>query len=490
MSRKNILKRFAPRTRVDACGQTVRPRLAVVFSSLLALGVTAQLAAGSPRPPNLVLLLADDLGYGDLGLTGSRQIPTPHIDSLAKDGIFFTAAYVTSPVCAPSRAGLMTGRHQAGFGFHDNLSPVQRGHDPEFVGLPLEETTLAERLKALGYATGLIGKWHLGELTKFQPQNRGFDEFWGWLGGAQDYFRAEPGGEAQMAGPIRCNFKDPSPLTYLTDDQGDESAAFIRRHKDRPFFLFASFAAPHTPMQATEADLEKFAHIDDKLRRTYCAMVYRLDQNVGKILNEIRAQGLERNTLVVFLSDNGGQSVPAMSNGSINAPFRGGKTNILEGGIRVPMIIRWPAALPAARTTDAMVSALDLFPTFVKAAGGTLDASDKLDGVDLLPFLTGQRDDPPHESLMWTYTVGRAMRSGDWKLVRLPDRLPMLYDLANDPGELHDLSLDQLDRTRTMLKELCQWEVRLANPVFREPAAWRQRHLRFYDSDYPMTQPE
>ncbi len=447
-------------------------------------------SAESTRPPNLVLLMADDLGYGDLGVTGSKQIPTPHLDALAKDGILFTAAYVTSPVCAPSRAGLMTGRHQASFGFHDNLAPVQPGHDPEFIGLPLDQTTLADRLKSLGYTTGLIGKWHLGELPKFQPQNRGFDEFWGWLGGAQDYFRAEPGGEGEMAGPIQCNFKTPAPLTYLTDDQGDESIAFIRRHKDRPFFLFASFAAPHTPMQATAADLEKFAHIDDRLRRTYCAMVYRLDQNVGKILGEIRAQGLERDTLVVFLSDNGGQSAPLISNGSINAPYRGGKTTVLEGGIRVPMIIRWPGKLPAEKTVDAMTSALDLFPTFVTAAGGAIDESDKIDGVDLVPFLTGRSADPPHQSLMWTYTVGRAMRSGDWKLVRLPDRLPMLYNLSADPGEQDDRSLDELDRTRTMFKELGQWEVRLHNPVFREPPSWRQRHLRFYDSETQMTQPE
>lgn len=455
-----------------------------------AICLSGLLMADAPKPPNLVLLLADDLGYGDLGATGSRQIPTPHIDALAASGVHFTHAYVSSSVCAPSRAGMMTGKHQASFGFHDNLTPVQPGHDPETVGLPLDQTTLADRLKTLGYATGLIGKWHLGERPQFHPTKRGFDEFWGWLGGAHDYFRAEPGGEKEMAGPILCNFKKPAPLTYLTDDQGDESVAFIRRHKDRPFFLFASFGAPHSPMQATAADLEKFAHIEDHRRRTYCAMVHRLDQNVGKILDEIRLHGLERDTLVVFLSDNGGPSAPGISNGSINAPYRGSKTTVLEGGIRVPMIIRWPAALLEARTVDAMVSSLDLFPTFVTAAGGTIDESENLDGVDLMPFLSGQKEKPPHESLMWTHTVGRAMRSGDWKLLRLPDRLPMLYDLGTDPGEQTDLALRELERTRAMLRELGLWETRLANPLFREPATWRQRHLRFYDSDYPLTQPE
>jgi arylsulfatase A-like enzyme len=426
----------------------------------------------------------------DLGVTGSRQIPTHHIDSLAADGVRFTDAYVSSAVCAPSRAGLMTGKHPVSFGFRDNLAPVQRGHDPEFVGLPLDQATLAGRLKALGYTTGLVGKWHLGELPKFSPLQRGFDEFWGYLGGAHDYFRAEPGGENQMAGPILCNFKEPAQLTYLTDDQGGECVDFIRRHRHSPFFLFASFAAPHTPMQATADDLQRFAHIDDRLRRTYCAMVFRLDQNIGRILAELRAQDLERDTFVVFLSDNGGQSAPGLSNGSLNAPFRGGKTTVLEGGIRVPMIFKWPATLPAGTRIDAMVSSLDIFPTFVGAAGGMIGNADNLAGVDLRPFLTGNHPPPPHSSLMWNYTVGGAIRSGDWKLIRLPDRLPMLYNLAADPAEKNDLALAQIERTRGLLQALGRWEMRSPNPVFREPADWRLRHLRFYDNDCRVTQPD
>ena len=440
--------------------------------------------------PNIVLILADDLGYGDLGVTGSKQIPTTHIDSLATQGIRFTNAYVTSAVCAPSRAGLMTGKHPVAFGFRDNLAPVQPGHDPEFVGLPLGQITLAERLKKLGYKTGIVGKWHLGELPKFSPLQRGFDEFWGYSGGAHDYFRAEPDGEKSMAGPILCNYRQPAPLTYLTDDQGNECVDFIRRHKDHPFFLFASFAAPHSPMQATEEDLNRFASIKDKLRRTYCAMVYRLDQNVGKILAELRTQGVDRETLVVFLSDNGGPSAAGLSNGSVNAPLRGSKTTVLEGGIRVPMIVRWPASLPSGKTMDAMVSSLDLLPTFITAAGGSTEPSEKLDGVNLLPLLSGKSGQPPHESLMWTYTVGSAIRSGDWKLIRLPDRLPMLYHLSMDPAEQNDLALEQLERTRSMLRELGQWELRAANPVFREPADWRIRHLKYYDSSAELTQPD
>lgn len=462
----------------------------LVFVFLLPGTVLAGPATSDTKTPNLVLILADDLGYGDLGITGSTQIPTPHIDSLAASGVRFTNAYVSSPVCAPSRAGLMTGKHQASFGFRDNLAPVQPGHDPEFVGLPLHQTTLAERLKKLGYTTGIVGKWHLGELPKFSPVERGFDEFWGFLGGSHDYFKAEPGGEKSMSGPILCNYKQPDPLTYLTDNQGDECVDFIRRHKQRPFFLFASFAAPHTPMQASEEDLKKFAHIKDVLRRTYCAMVYRLDLNIGRILAELHGQGIERDTFVVFLSDNGGPSAPGMSNGSVNAPLRGGKTSVLEGGIRTPMIFKWPAALPSGKTMDAMVSSLDILPTIVAAAGGKMDKSEDLTGMDLLPDLTDKSGRLSPRSLMWTYTVGSAIRSGDWKLVRLPDRLPMLYHLAADPAERNDLALEQIDRTREMLQELGRWETRLPNPVFREPADWRIRHLKFYDSDYPLHQPE
>lgn len=463
-----------------------------LFLAAAAFATTAPCdAVGTPpKPPNFILLLADDLGYGDLGVTGSKQVPTPHLDALATSGVLVTNGYVTSSVCAPSRAGLMTGKHQVTFGFRDNLAPVQPGHDPEFVGLPVNQTTLAQRLKALGYTTGLVGKWHLGEQPQFHPTKRGFDEFWGWLGGAHDYFRAELGGEKAMAGPILCNFKEPAPLTYLTDDQGDECLGFIRRHKDRPFFLFASFAAPHTPMQATKADLEKFAHIPDKLRRTYCAMVYRLDQNIGRILAELRDLGIERDTFVVFLSDNGGQTAPGMSTGAVNAPLRGGKTTVLEGGIRVPMIFRWPAALPAGKTVDEMITALDFVPTFVHAAGGSIRPQEKLDGVDLLPFLTGNAGTIPREPMKWLYTVGSAIRDGDWKLVRLPDRLPMLYHLPGDPAELDDVSQAHPDRTRAMLRELGLWETRAANPVCREPADWRQRHLRFYDATYQLTQPE
>jgi arylsulfatase A-like enzyme len=275
-------------------------KLSLLF--LFVCTLSAEPVVSAPKLPNFILILADDLGYGDLGVTGSKQIPTPHIDSLALHGIHFTNAYVSSCVCAPSRAGLMTGKHQASFGFRDNLAPVLPGHDPEFVGLPLNQTTLAQRLKPLGYVTGLVGKWHLGELPQFSPLKRGFDEFWGYLDGAHDYFRSEPGGEKQMAGPLQCNYKKPAALTYLTDYEGNECVDFIRRHKDSPFFLYASFAAPHTPSQAKEKGFEALCSHQGSAAGHLLRDGVSSRCNVGKIFDELRKQGIERDTFVVFMS--------------------------------------------------------------------------------------------------------------------------------------------------------------------------------------------
>ncbi len=459
----------------------------ILYISLIICTTQVFGESGSEKP-NLILIVADDLGYADLGVHGSKQIPTPNIDRLATEGIIFSNGYVSSSVCSPSRAGLITGKHQASFGFNDNLSPAQAGFDPNYVGLPLTETTIADKLRSLGYVNGLIGKWHLGEKPHFHPLKRGFDEFWGFLGGAHDYFTAKPDGEG-MEGPIDCTYKTPGPLNYITDNIGNECVSFIRRHKSDPFFLMASFNAPHSPMQATEEDLSLFTNIKDKLRRTYCAMVYRLDQNVGKIIKTVNEEGLESNTLVVFISDNGGPA-NSISNGSVNAPLRGQKTTVLEGGIRVPFIMKWPAKLTAGKKINEPVSSLDICPTFILAAGGSASEKDNYTGVNIIPFLTDQTDKIPHQTLEWRYTVGTAIREGDWKLIRLPDRLPLLYHLSDDIAEQNDVALQNLVRTKAMLKKLGTWEVHLPHSVFLEPADWRIRHLGFYDADYQLIQPE
>jgi arylsulfatase A-like enzyme len=451
--------------------------IVTVFSCLALVGLQAQTRSGKP---NIILIVADDLGYGDLSLNGSMQIQTPHIDRLAQEGINVSQGYVSAPVCSPSRAGLMTGRNQVSFGHDNNIGGSQTGFDPAYLGLPVTEITVAERLKKLGYVTGLIGKWHLGTTSQFHPLNRGFDEFWGYLAGGHSYF---PGENNQ----IECNYKTPQTLTYITDDKGDECIDFIKRHKEQPFFLFASFNAPHTPMQATKADLELFKHIQDEKRRIYCAMVHRLDVNVGRIVKAVEEQKLADNTLFVFMSDNGG---PCYSNSSVNAPFRGQKGTLLEGGIHVPFIMKWEGVLPKGLIYNDPVISLDLTPTFVKAAGGDVTGGDKMDGVNLLPFLRGVQSGKPHDSMFWRFTISASIRDGNWKLVRLPDRLPMLFDLSVDTAEQHNVALENRKRTQDMLKRLGNWDVKQPHPLFLEGAGWKMIQLGFYDKHYYLEQPD
>jgi arylsulfatase A-like enzyme len=457
----------------------------LLLSIVGVLGNTLPVKSGNDTP-NFILIVADDLGYADLSLNGSKQIPTPNIDRLAHKGVNFTQGYVTSPVCSPSRAGLITGRNQVHFGYDNNIGGSQPGFDPQFMGLPVSEKTIADMLKPLGYVSGLIGKWHLGYEQQFHPLNRGFDEFWGYQGGGHDYFRSEPDGTGYLS-PIECNYKTPQPITYITDDKGDECVDFIKRHKNVPFFLFASFNAPHAPMQATDADLELFKHIKDEKRRIYAAMVHRLDVNVGRIINTLKEEGLEQNTLVVFISDNGG---PVDQNSSVNAPLNGQKGILLEGGIRVPFIMTWPGKLPAGITYENPVISLDFAPTFLEAAGGKVMEEYQFDGVNLIPWLTHQSDEKPHDSFNWRFTISAAIREGNWKLVRLPDRLPMLYNLEDDISELNDLSSQYPELTRRLLRQLGQWDVSLPHPLFLEGAEWKRRQLDLYDNKYLLVQPD
>ena len=434
--------------------------------------------------PNFILIVADDLGFADLGITGSKQIKTPNIDRLASTGVYFSEGYVSSAVCSPSRAGFLTGRNQVEFGHDNNLGGSQPGFDPHYLGLPLSQKTIANRLKTLGYITGLIGKWHLGDEPRFHPLKRGFDEFWGYTGGGHDYFIALPQGKGYRS-PIQCSYKTPYPISYITNDVGTESVEFIERHKDRPFFLFASFNAPHTPMQATKEDLELYKHINDIKRRTYAAMVHRLDINIGKIMNSINQLGLSENTLIVFFSDNGG---PTDTNASINAPFNGQKGILLEGGIHVPFIMNWAQTIPSGNIYENPVSSLDIAPTFLELAGGEILEESKFDGVNLLPYILGENSSLPHQELKWRFTISAAIRDGDWKLVRLPDRLPMLFHLPTDISEQNNVALNHIEKTEELLKKLGNWDVSLPHPVFLEGAMWKRRQLNLYDKKYQLIQ--
>ena len=458
----------------------------LIILVLCVLAISSAFSQNQPSKPNFILIVADDLGFADLSLNGSKQIQTPNIDRLAEEGINFSQGYVSAPVCSPSRAGLLTGRNQVHFGHDNNMGGNQPGFDPQYLGLPLTETTIAKRLHNLGYVTGLIGKWHLGDEPQFHPLKRGFDEFWGYTGGGHNYFTSEPKGKGYKS-PIECNYKTPQPITYITDDKGDECVDFVKRHKNEPFFLFASFNAPHAPMQATETDLELFKHIKNEKRRKYCAMVHRLDVNIGRIMETVEKEGLSGNTLIVFISDNGG---PVDSNASINAPFNGQKGILLEGGIHVPFIMNWNGKLEAGKTYDNPVISLDFAATFFKLAGGEITNDVKFDGVNLMPFLTGQSNAKPHQSMNWRFTISAAIRDGNWKLIRLPDRFPMLYDLSKDISEQNNVAFENLDRTKSMLKTLGDWDISQPHPLFLEGAVWKARQLDLYDRKYPLVQPE
>lgn len=459
------------------------------FSYLLTLAFVfshASLLCAQIQQPNFIVIMADDLGFADLSINGSTQISTPNIDALAKSGVRCTNAYVSSAVCSPSRAGFMTGINQVSFGHDNNLGENQPGFDPEYMGLPVEQKTIPDLLKKQGYISGLVGKWHLGYEAQFHPLKRGFDEFWGYTGGGHDYFRSTPDGKGYLS-PIECNYKTPSPITYITDDVGNECVDFINRNKAKPFFLFAAFNAPHAPMQATEADLKLYGNIKDVKRRTYAAMVHRLDVNVGKIVAALSKGGLLENTVVVFLSDNGG---PVDSNASINAPFNGQKGILLEGGIHVPFFVSWPTSIKSGQVYEPMVSSLDILPTFLDLAGGSTPEGVTFDGVNLVPYFQEKSNGQPHEELLWRFTISAAIRQGDWKLVRLPDRLPMLYNLREDISEQSDVSFQNIAKTKELLKKLGDWDVSLPHPVFLEGAVWKRRQLGLYDAKYQLTQPK
>lgn len=454
----------------------------MVCVPLVVLALAA--AQGAPTQPDIVLLFSDDAGYGDFGFTGSLQIKTPAIDSIAREGVVFNQGYVAGSVCSPSRAGMLTGRYQNRFGHEDNLAigELQPGDVRADIGLPLEEKTMADLLKKAGYRTGLVGKWHLGEEEKFHPKNRGFDEWYFFRGGSRPYVE----GQVPKAQRLECSYKAPGPVTYLTDDLGREAAAFIARRDKRPYFLYASFNAPHTPLQSKPEDLVGLEYIEDRRRRNYVGMMAALDRAVGSILKAVRESGRERETIVVFLNDNGGQ----IDAGAVNVPLRGMKGTFLEGGVRVPFAIRWPARVAAGSTFAPPVTSLDLLPTFLAAAGGGVEPPKPLDGVDLLPYVRGEQEGRPHEKMFWRMGFTGAVRDGDWKLIRMPDRPPYLFDLATDPSESNNLFFQEPERARTMFQTLFEWEQQMIYPRWNTAPVWYKDNADRYNRPYRTEQPK
>jgi arylsulfatase A-like enzyme len=426
----------------------------------------AALAAPATKP-NILLIVADDLGWGELGCQGNPQIPTPHIDSIAKNGVRFTNGYVSGPYCSPTRAGLMTGRYQQRFGHEFNPGPAEQA--VANFGLPLQEVTFPQRMKSAGYATGMFGKWHLGYRPEFHPLKRGFDEFFGFLGGAHSYLNAQ-------ADPANLILRGTTPvdnMEYATDVFAREAAGFIDRRRHEPWFLYLPFNAVHAPLEATEKYMKRFESIADSRRRTFAAMLSAMDDAVGVVLGKLAEHRLEENTLIFFISDNGG---PTASITSGNGPLRGFKSQTWEGGIRVAWMMQWKGRVPAGKVDPRPVIQLDILPTALAAAGVEAKPEWKLDGVNLLPFVTGQNRGAPHDTLYWRFGPQMAIRKGDWKLVKGPGggagietaaRASVagaeLYNLSQDIGEMKNLAAENPEKVRELAAAWTAWDAQLVD---------------------------
>ena len=420
-------------------------RLAFVFALL------SPFLSSNAAQPNIVIFYADDLGWGELGCQGyTKDIPTPHIDALAKNGLRFTNGYVAATYCSPSRAGLMTGRYPTCFGHEFNTVA-------NTVGLRSDQTTIATRLKTLGYATIAVGKWHLGNQPENLPTKRGFDEFYGTLNNTP-FFHPTNFIDSRISNEVRT-VTDPN--FYTTDAYADRSIDWIEKNKTKPWFLYLPFNAQHAPLQAPKKYLERFPKITDEKRQLFAAMMASMDDAIGRVVGKIRALGQEENTLIFFIADNGG---PTASTTSHNGPLRGFKMTTFEGGPRVPYIAQWKGKIPAGKTYDLPVMNLDVLPTAIIAAGGKTDPSWQLDGVDLMPYLTGKPTSRPHQTLYWRYGPQWAIRHGDLKLVvsKGGSGQPELYDLATDIGESKDLASAQPAKVKELQALWDKWSAEQA----------------------------
>ena len=427
--------------------------------------------------PNVIIILADDLGYADVGFNGSKDIKTPHIDDIAKNGVVFSEGYVSYPVCGPSRAGLITGRYQDTFGFGKN--PLFAPKDPN-MGLPLSEQTIADMLKLSNYKTFAVGKWHLGAHESLRPMKRGFDEFFGFLTGGHRYFphewdledetKVKSQGGAYRTKLLR-NEQRIEEKEYLTDALSRESVNFIERNANSPFFIYLAYNAPHGPLQATEKYLNRFLEIESKNRRTYAAMVSAMDDGIGTIISKLKEKGIYDNTIVYFLSDNGGR----LRGDSDNGELRGKKGNLFEGGIRVPFVMQWPGQIKGGQTFDKPVSSLDIFATSKAITSPKIIPKNKLHGVNLIPFLKGEKKHSPHSNLFWRNnfmqnknelrTEASAVRSEKFKFIK-NKQVDALYNLKKEISEQTNLKDQEKEMYDSLKNEYKRWSKTLMDPVF------------------------
>lgn len=453
--------------------------------------------------------MADDLGKTDISLYGNKLVSTPHIDQIGKDGVIFTEGYISSPVCSPSRAGLLTGRYQQRFGhelqmahryvrnFAERwvfkllpafrpLTPVKlhgRPTDEDRMrqGLPPSEITLAEVLKAHGYHTGIVGKWHLGAADFALPCHRGFDFQYGFSEAFTLF--ANPKDTDIVNRPIKGQFMDKHQWrqgrngnccitrnctskeeveAYLTDKLTDEAMGFIKQAEEKPFFLYLPYNAPHAPLQAKKSYVEQFAHVEDKTKQVYYAMIKNLDDEVGRLMDFLKENKLDSNTIVFFLSDNGGASY----NGSTdNLPYRGGKMTNFEGGLKVPFMMRWKGGMEAGQICNSPVISLDIFTTVAQAVGCELPKDRVYDGKDLVKGTASLV--PIHESLCWRSAENKAIRKGKWKLIiNGISNHQALFDLSKDIGEAHNLYSQHPEVVKDLLHDLSNWESQMGKPLW------------------------
>ena len=430
----------------------------------------------SAEQPNVVILFADDSGYADFGFQESVREDfkhlTPHIDSIAAAGARFTQAYVTGAVCSPSRAGMMTGRYQERFGHETNLPPGTQN------GLPLTETFGVKRLQKIGYKTGLIGKWHLGYPDAFHPNKRGYDDFYGLLQGSRPYYPMEKTTRDRV---IQDNGTPTEETGYVTDRLGDAACEFIKENKDKPFYLFVSFTAPHGPLQPRKSsyDAQRIKHIKHEARRNYAGLIVAMDDNIGKVLSTLENNGLNDNTIVIFTNDNGG---PGGKDSTSNYPLRGHKGELLEGGIRVPWAMAWPGVIESGSVIDTPVITMDILPTVFEAAGEPVDPDWELDGDSLLPLFGASRKPFPKRTLYWRrhgIEGPIALQDGPWKLLarNTPDKKPELYNLASDIGESMNVAEQNPKVLKRLLAKMNAWESQLVTPLWGpgSPGYWEPK---------------
>lgn len=444
--------------------------LILVFSMVSTFSVYAQALNKAAERPNIIVFMADDMGYADAGFTGAEDIKTPNLDLLAASGVVFTHGYANHPFCGPSRAALLSGRYPQRFGFETN--PAYDPANP-FMGISPEEILFPKRLQETGYRTGVIGKWHLGAADAFHPNNRGFDYFYGFLGGGHDYFRIDltkPVWEAYLQGLVR-NDKPATFEGYLTTALSQDAARFVERNKDNPFFLFVSYNAPHQPLQAPQEDIDRYSFIKDKRRRVYAAMVDVMDRGIGEVVDALKKNDIFENTLIFFLSDNGGpQPDPKTGKGgnaSCNKPFRGGKGNMYDGGVHVPFIACWPARIEAGTTFSFPVNSLDIARTAVEVAGADASTGKGMEGVDLIPYVLGEKCDPPHEAIFW-----RSGSGVNWAVLT-SDKTKLVDDRDSNKAELFYLPDDISEST-----DLIQTESAKAEDLYSTWKEWNEDNIR------------